>query len=416
MLRRRRGWIRLIAGLTVFLIALAAGGSASAQTRIRAPYLDIVWNYRDGNYQQAIDEMAALPADGLRERVFKDLDTVVIAAQGVTSMTDLSEAQRFSVVKIWATLTPIAALLHVEAGYQLLQKGQDKAGIQHLLLARLLADWIRWRFILEYLPAEGKELAYKQLRRDVYLEIAWILQSAAERATLAEHLTLARKNLADEAEIWLASGSAEELFADPALLKQLAQSDRRIPNDTWMLTMRGRFLEKAEEYHREAIVRDPALAEAHVRLGRVLQERGKLPEARAALESARRLESPSEIGYLATLFLAGVVDEAAANTVAASKPAANTPEADAPVANTQTPAFNLYSELVKRWPECQSGHLGLSRAYSARGNGPAALDALKPLWKEPDQRGCFDAWWVYRSGQAWRLKASLQALRERVVS
>ncbi len=74
--------------------------------------------------------------------------------------------------------------------------------------------------------------------------------------------------------------------------------------DTQRLTMRGRFLAKAEEYHREAIARDPALAEAHVRLGRVLQQRGKLAEARAALEAARRLESPSEIGYLATLFLA----------------------------------------------------------------------------------------------------------------
>ena len=57
----------------------------------------------------------------------------------------------------------------MEAGYQLLQKGQYKAGIQHLMMARLMADWTRWRFILEYLPAEGKELAYKQLRRDVYL-------------------------------------------------------------------------------------------------------------------------------------------------------------------------------------------------------------------------------------------------------
>ena len=89
--------------------------------------------------------------------------------------------------------------------------------------------------------------------------------------------------------------------------------------------MRERFLEKAEEYHREAIAHDPALAEAHVRLGRVLQQRGKLPEARAALEAARRLESPSEVGYLATLFLAGVIDEASGP--AAKTPAANTPAA-----------------------------------------------------------------------------------------
>jgi tetratricopeptide (TPR) repeat protein len=408
---RRRGWIRLIAGLAVFFIALVAGGSAAAQTRIRAPYLDIVWDYRDGNYQQAIDAVAALPVDGLRERVFGDLDTAVQVAMG-GGMRKMSEGQRFSVVKIWATLTPVAALLHIEAGYQLLQKGNFKAGVQHLLLARLLADWDRWRFILEYLPDEGKKLAYKKLRRDVYLTIAWMLQSAVEEATLAEHLTLARKNLPDEAEIWLASGSAEELLAEPSMLKRLDPSnkrDTRFPRDTWEMRMRERFLEKAEEYHREAIARDPALAEAHVRLGRVLQQRGKLADARAALEAARRLESPSEVGYLATLFLAGVIEEA-------NRPEEKTPAANTPSPDTAAPAFDMYTELVERWPECQSGHLGLSRAYSARGNGPAALDALKPLWKEPEHRACFDSWWVYRSGQAWRLKALLQALRERVVS
>ena len=155
---RRLRRIRLVAVLAVFFITLVVEGSAAAQPRIRAPYLDIVWNYRDGNYQEAIDDLAAWPADGLRERVFADLDTAVITAVGGT-VTSMSDGQRFSIAKVWATLTPVAALLHVEAGYQLLQKGQDKAGLQHLLLARLLADWTRWRFILEYLPTEGKELA-----------------------------------------------------------------------------------------------------------------------------------------------------------------------------------------------------------------------------------------------------------------
>jgi tetratricopeptide (TPR) repeat protein len=394
-MERRRRRVGLIAGLAVFLIALVAEGTAAAQARIRTPYLDIVWNYYDGNYQQAIDEIAAWPVGDLGDRVIEDFDTAVLTAiSGGRSLVKLSDGQRLSIAKLWGRLTPIAALLHVEAGYQLLQKGQDKAGVQHLLLARLLADWKRWRFILDYLPDEGRDLAYKQLRREVYLSIAWILQSALEEETLAEHLTLARKNLADDAEIWLASGSAEELSAEPAMLKQRQQDVKVAPRDTAVLIARGRRLEKAEEYHREAIARDSTLAEAHVRLGRVLQQRGKLTEARAALETARKLESPSEVGYLATLFLAGVIEEE----------------------NKQAPALEVYEELVQRWPECQSGHLGLSRAYSARGNSSAALDALKPLWKEPEHRACFDGWWVYRSGQAWRLKALLAALRVRVAS
>ncbi len=119
------------------------------------------------------------PVDGIRERVFADLDTAVVIAVG-----NKTPAQKFSRVKIWRTLTPVAALLHVEAGYSLLRKGQNPAGVRHLLLARLMADWDRWSYILEYLPDEAEKAAYKQLRRDVYLAIAWILQSAVEENTL----------------------------------------------------------------------------------------------------------------------------------------------------------------------------------------------------------------------------------------
>lgn len=393
-----RQWrVGLRASLAVFLIilaTLAVARPAGAQGRLRGPYLDIVWDYRDGNHQEAIDAIAAWPIDGIRERVFKDFDTGVALAIG-GGRRKATETQRFAMVKIWAALTPVAALMHIEAGYQLLEKKQDKAGIQHLLLARLMVDWDRWPFILDYVPNEGKELAYKKLRRDVYLAIAWILQSAIEEATLDEHLELARKNMPEEAEIWLASGSAQELNADPAVLKrQKTSPDSLVPNDTQRLRMRERFLEKAEEYHREAIKRDPALAEAHVRLGRVLELRGKLADARAELEAARKLEAPREMSYLATLFLAGIVEEA----------------------SKSAPAFDLYAELVEKWPECQSGHLGLSRAHSARGDWPAALEALKPLRKEQQDRACFDAWWVYWSGQTWRLKDLLEDLRDRVVS
>jgi tetratricopeptide (TPR) repeat protein len=407
--------IPVVVTMMLLVTAMLTSAVASAQTRIRAPYLDILWNYYDGNYQQAIDQIAAWPLDTLRERAFHDLDEGVIVGQGAPSITFMSEGQRVNTAKIWATLTPVAALLHVETGYQLLRKEQAKAGIQHLMLARLLADWTRWRFILEYLPTEGKDLQYGLLRRDVYLVIAWILQSAVDRNALQDHLEVARKNLPDEADVWLASGSAEELSADPLILRTLSpeaevgaraarleKADRSAPRDAWERWARERFLAEAEAYHREAIARDTTLAEAHVRLGRVLQQRGKLADARAELETARRLASGGHVGYLATLFLAGVVEESSAGTSEETR--------------AGTPPFELYEELVKRWPECQSGHLGLSRAYSARGDGRAALEALAPLWKESDRRACADAWWSYWGGQAWRLDETLRALRDRVTA
>src|SRR5690349_14888449 len=123
---QRRWRVGLRASLAVFLIilaTLAVARPAGAQGRLRGPYLDIVWDYRDGNHQEAIDAIAAWPIDGIRERVFKDFDTGVALAIG-GGRRKASEAQRFAMVKIWAALTPVAALMHVEAGYQLLEKKQ----------------------------------------------------------------------------------------------------------------------------------------------------------------------------------------------------------------------------------------------------------------------------------------------------
>ena len=46
--------LRVLPVLAVLAAFLVAEGTAAAQARLRGPYLDIVWNYRDGNYQQAI--------------------------------------------------------------------------------------------------------------------------------------------------------------------------------------------------------------------------------------------------------------------------------------------------------------------------------------------------------------------------
>jgi hypothetical protein len=124
-----------MAVLAVFATTAGADRPAGAQARMGGPYLDILWNYRDGHYQEAIDQIAIWPIDNVRERAFADLDTAVIVAHG--GFKGVSEGKRFSMVKIW-----------------------------------------------------------------------------------------------------LASGSAEELFAEPALVKLLTQTDSRVPRDTWNRTTR----------------------------------------------------------------------------------------------------------------------------------------------------------------------------------
>jgi hypothetical protein len=66
---------------------------------------------------------------------------------------------------------------------------------------------------------------------------------------------------------------------------------------------------------------------------------------------------------------------------------------------------------VKRWPECQSAHLALSRAFEAAGDREAALGALQPLWRPEAERKCRDPWWLYDDGQSWRMHKLVEDLR-----
>jgi DNA-binding SARP family transcriptional activator len=74
-------------------------------------------------------------------------------------------------------------------------------------------------------------------------------------------------------------------------------------------------------------------------------------------------------------------------------------------------AFARTRDLALRFPECQSGHLAMSRAYEARGDRASALRALEPLWKEQMQRKCVDPWWAYNLGQVWRMPQLFEQLR-----
>jgi tetratricopeptide (TPR) repeat protein len=269
-------------------------------------------------------------------------------------------------------------------------------------VARQLADWPRWAYIEKTLASDEIIRAHAQMRLDTYVLTAWILQTQVDVSELESHLHRARDLFPRDAEIWLASGSAEELQARVEIMRHA--DPRMNPSRLYDMRqmMRREHLTKAESYYREAIALDATLTEAHARLGHVLYELARLPEARLALTRARELTQthPDDaqenvIAYLASLFLAGVAD----------------------ASGNGDEALTAYEEIVKRWPGCQSGHVGLSRAFEARGERSLALGALQPLWSEHASRRCpSDPWWLYDFGQAWRIDARLTSLRARVKS
>ena len=286
---------------------------------------------------------------------------------------------------------PAAALLHLETGQYLFQKADEERAVGHLIAARTIVDSDWWEIVPK---TENDRIAdyYDRMRHDIYRGIIFTLQQHRQFTTLLPHLERARNQFPKDAEVRLALGTLDELRATAIVLRQTEPPTKQNPSASWRRQKRREYLDKAAQHFRDALKIDETLAEARVRLGRVLQERGKLPDARRELEAAVAAQPPAVVHYFASLFL-GEVIEAQGDTAG---------------------AIARYQETVKRWPECQSANLALSRAFEATGNRQAAADALQPLWRAEAERKCHDPWWVYGDGQSWRLRALVEDLRGRV--
>ena len=390
----------MIAGVAAFLLLVATQGPVPVRAPlvpVHTPYLDIVWRFLDGDDDGAVADLSLMSVDGLDQRLFDDLEraTTRIAGAGRDDVRGLGSEQRFLLARTWATLAHAAAALHLETARYLMEKGRVKEGVEHFGIARHLVDWARWPFIHATLRSAAHDEAHTRIRRGVYLATAYLLQNHLELTALKDHLKRARDVFPHDAEVLLASGSAEEMGSDRTIVRQMSPLMDGRMLERWRDTVRSSGLEHAEEFHREAIKVQPTLAEAHMRLGRVLYLRHKLPEARKALETARDLEPVNEIGYLTALFLARVTEDE----------------------GNDVDAFAQYTEMVSVWPECHAPHVALSRMFEARGDRQAALGALLPLFRDPVFRKCqYDPWWIYLYGQVWRIMPLLDALRTEVRS
>jgi tetratricopeptide (TPR) repeat protein len=355
----------------IWLFALQPDASASTGASTGATtgtsYLDIVGWYRAGAFERAVKTLASHPDAHLPSYVTRQL------ANG-------------------RMLLAAAAVLHLEAGHYLLQI-EDERGIGHLMAARIIVDsdwWLAARTASERTGPE-RTAYYDGVRRDIYRGITFTLQQHQQFETLLPHLERARLQFPKDAEIRLAQGTLEELRATAIMLRQIEIPKKQNPGASWRREKRREYLDKAADRFREALSLDDGLTEARVRLGRVLQERGKPRDARRELEAAVAASPPppTAVHYLGTLFLGEVLED----------------QGDAPG------AIARYRETVERWPECQSAHLSLSRAFEAAGDRDAAFAALRPLWRPESDRKCFDPWWFYNDGQSWRLNGLIETLR-----
>jgi tetratricopeptide (TPR) repeat protein len=354
-------------------------------------YLDLLQKYRDGEYEFAVKGMAVLREGRSADRVFDALASLSLEITGESDPLKASKPRQLMVANAWAIAFPAAAALHLETGFALMQAAEFTAARDHLHVARQIVDYSRFSALMKVRP--DLQPAHAIFRRDIYLGVMWTLQTDPLNDRLVQHLERLSNEFPEVAETKLALGAFEEYQSSSPVIRASRPPPAAGAAESWRQATQLTRLKNAEKHYREALELDASLVEARLRLGRVLQQRGLMRDARNELEGifAQPGVEPA-IRYLASMFLIDVL-EAQGNTAASLARA---------------------RDLVTRYPECQSSHLALSRALEARGLRVQALAALAPLWKDETARACVDPWWSYYLGQARRIPKLFESLRARV--
>jgi len=407
---------RRFLGPLAVVVLLAVAPGATAQVSVSSPYLDIVNRYQSGDQAKAVADMAAYPTSGLREKARKDLRD--LTCQVLCGIADCRRAraekpEEFErVLEAWAASMPAAAALHVDTAIQAQAEDRRDVAEAHRQIALELVDLMEQALAV---PAGGAKITRPRItdgpefsgptqigpdpriaRRAqasqlVTLLSIWLLQLRGDLAQIQAPLAKAQQRFPQDPLVALALGSLHEASAAPNALVE-ASVGRQGSLEKWRQEERAYRLEQALAAYRQAVALDPTLAEAHLRLGHVLLLAGKIDEADASLASAAAATADKRWRYLAEMLRADTAD----------------------ARGDRAAARQRYQAALDAWPEAQSPVLALSRIDAYEGDWPAAQARLATLAPRAGGRA-EDPWWAYGFGQAWRIDASLAALRRLVV-
>ena len=307
-----------------------------------AVYQDLVQQYVAGRAAEALGELFAWRATDVAELV-RELP----AADGA--------------------LVRAAAMLHTEAVLTLRAQAQPARALAHLAIAR------------ELLARAERQTPF---RRDWLLAVGALAQgSQADEEALAIYGECLEA-FPSAASAWLASGTVYEYAAFPDGLR-----GGQLPGKASELSS------EAERRYRQALVLDPTLAEAHLRLGRILARTGRNDLALTELTQATQESAEPGVKGLAHLFLGdlrerqGRSDEALAHYRAALE---------------QDPALQQAALAEAALIERRDGRAAAVSALSGRLGGGCALGLPR--------------WLGYHLGPGPRAETMVQELRRLVHS
>ena len=189
----------------------------------------------------------------------------------------------------------------------------------------------------------------------------------------SNHLNHARLLFPNDRQLLFLAGTQHAIYATPRL--QHAVQSVVLPRGYSMdAKSDGEELRQARSLLRRAVEIDPAFAEAHLRLGRVLAVGGDVGDAIRELLIAERDATDDADRYYAALFLGG-----------AEQTAGRFDDARA-----------AYARAADLFPLAQSPIVAIAELARRRGDRPGALRAMQELFALPPEiDGRKDPWWVY---------------------
>jgi tetratricopeptide (TPR) repeat protein len=367
--------IFLVTGL---LASPALGADRSA--RDLSAYLHLAERFRVGERDEAVEALG-------RWRP-RDLEAAqrALTAEPERLSPCVGEPETVGVPTVEA-----AALLHVQVALRAHARDDTDGFRRHLQLARDLFEWVHkatgdWDEGPRRGPSGGTcAYAVRVSRRDFYFALGGLLLSATEARLAGEAAERGLEAAPDDALLLLTAACAHELSA--LIWAQYVSQPflgRLLPAELNLARLRNRDVvegieteqKEARDLLRRALARDPALAPAHLRLGRLLAQEGRLEAAETeivAAESAR----DADTRCLAQL-LHGGLREARGDLEGAEA---------------------LYRRAIETLPRTQAARIALAHVLEATGRVEEARERVLEVLHSPWPRDPLsDPWWLYPFG------------------
>jgi len=268
------------------------------------------------------------------------------------------------------------------------QTGVDDAGVQWEMGRRLL-DKVKPKNSRR--REGGNDPGADETVRLWYLASNVYMQSVEQ--VDAWHVDRSVQLFPQDPEILFVAGCAREMFSGPQIQSVLASTT--LSRDLFNLYGdEGEELRRAEKFYRESLERDPSRAEARIRLGRVLNRRGRHQDAIVELRRATTATKNRLLLYYGNLFLGDATDALG-------------------LAEEARTAYRRAGELFEL---AQSPQLALSSMAARAGDRSGALAAIEEVLSRDQPVTADDPWWGYYTAQTRDLEGVWTALRVAVTA